>query len=222
MTLRRIRYVDLAAQHRPLRGDIFEAISTVLDTGTFILGEQVATLERRFAECCGTRHAVGVASGTDALLLALRALGIGPGDEVITVPNSFIATTAAIVLSGARPVFVDVGADYNLDPSRLEDAITTHTRAILPVHLTGRPAALDPILDVASRHGLRVIEDCAQAVLAEYRGRRVGSFGVAGCFSLHPLKTFGACGDGGILTTDDDEVAAAVARAAQHRLAHAR
>lgn len=207
MTAYRIPYVALAAQHRALRAEILGAVGAVLDTGAFILGEQVATLERRFAELCGTKHAVGVASGTDALVLALRALNVGPGDEVITAPNSFVATASAIVLCGARPVFVDVGADYNLDPSRLEAAVTPRTRAILPVHLTGRPADMDPILDIARRRGLHVVEDCAQAVLAAYRGRRVGSFGAAGCFSLHPLKTFNACGDGGILTTDDDELA---------------
>jgi dTDP-4-amino-4,6-dideoxygalactose transaminase len=207
MTTYRIPYVALGAQHHPLRGEILEAVGGVLDSGLFILGEQVATLERRFAALCGTKHAVAVGSGTDALVLALRALEVGPGDEVITAPNSFVASASAIVLCGATPVFADVGADYNLDPAAVEHAITPRTRAIIPVHLTGRPADMDPILDIGRRHRLRVVEDCAQAMLAEYRGRRVGSFGAAGCFSLHPLKTFNACGDGGMLTTDDEALA---------------
>jgi dTDP-4-amino-4,6-dideoxygalactose transaminase len=171
------------------------------------LGPEVEEFERRFAEICQVRDAVAVNSGTDALILALKALGIGPGDEVITVPNSFIASTSAIILAGARPVFVDVRADYNIDPGQLERAITSRTKAILPVHLTGRPADMDPLMAIARKHGLQVVEDCAQAVLAEYRGRRVGSLGIVGCFSLHPLKTLNACGDGGILTTNDPALA---------------
>jgi dTDP-4-amino-4,6-dideoxygalactose transaminase len=201
-----VRYVDLAGQHRPLKAEILDAVGRVLDHGRFILGPEVEELERRFADLCGARFAVGVNSGTDALVLALRALGLGPGDEVITVPNSFIATTAAIRLAGARPVLVDVGDDGNLDPEKIESALGPRTRAILPVHLTGRPADMDPILEIARSSGLPVVEDCAQAVLAEYRGRRVGSFGRMGCFSFHPLKTLNCCGDGGILTTDDGEL----------------
>lgn len=200
----KIPYVNIAGQHVPIKAELLEAITDVIDGGQFILGDEVNTFEQRFAELCGVRFAVGVNSGTDALILALRALGIGPGDEVITVPNSFIASTSCIMLVGARPVFVDVREDYNMDPAQLEQAISPKTKAILPVHLTGRPADMDSILEVARAHGLHVVEDCAQAVLAEYRGRRVGSFGIIGCFSLHPLKTLNACGDGGVLTTNDE------------------
>jgi len=149
---------------------------------------------------------VAVNSGTDALILALKALGIGSGDEVITVPNSFVASASCIALSGARPVFVDVTEDYNMDPCLIEQAITPRTRAILPVHLTGRPADMDPIMEVAKSHGLHLVEDCAQAICAEYKGQRVGSFGTVGCFSLHPLKTLNACGDGGVLATNDADL----------------
>lgn len=199
----KIPYVDLTSQHAHIKEDLLVAIAGVIDEGQFILGEQVAEFERQFAQLCGVRSAVAVNSGTDALVLGLRALGVGPGDEVISVPNSFVASTGCIVLVGARPVFVDVREDYNMDPSQLERAITPRTRAILPVHLTGRPADMGPILAVAKAHKLHVVEDCAQAVLAEYRGQRVGSFGTVGCFSLHPLKTLNACGDGGVLTTND-------------------
>jgi dTDP-4-amino-4,6-dideoxygalactose transaminase len=194
------------AQHAQIKQELLAAIAGVIDEGQFILGRQVDEFERRFAELCGARFAVGVNSGTDALTLALRALGIGPGDEVITVPNSFVATVSCIALLGARPVFVDVRDDYNINPAQLVRVISPRTKAILPVHLTGRPADMDPILEVAQARKLHVIEDCAQAVMAEYRGRRVGSFGTIGCFSLHPLKTLNACGDGGVLTTQDESL----------------
>jgi dTDP-4-amino-4,6-dideoxygalactose transaminase len=200
----KIPYVNIAAQHASIKGELLEAIAGVLDRGQFILAKEVSEFERRFAQLCGVRFAVAVKSGTDALILALRALGIGPRDEVITVPNSFVASTSCIKLVGAEAVFVDVCEDYNMDPALLKKAITPRTKAILPVHLTGRPANMDPIMEVASKHGLYVVEDCAQAVLAEYRGRRVGSFGTIGCFSLHPLKTLNACGDGGVLTTNSE------------------
>lgn len=201
-------YVDLARQHAGLKGELLQAIGHVLDHAQFVLGAEVAEFERRFAALCGVGHAIGVNSGTDALVLALSALEVGPDDEVITVPNSFVATTSAIRLLGARAVFVDVRADLNLDPARLEAALTPRTKAILPVHLTGRPCDMGAILAVAERHGVAVVEDCAQAVGAEYRGRRVGSFGALGCFSLHPLKNLNACGDGGVITTDDAALAA--------------
>jgi dTDP-4-amino-4,6-dideoxygalactose transaminase len=207
MATQAIPYVDLAAQHRPLRSELLDAIGRVLDHGQFILGPEVEKFEDAFAALCGTRHAVAVASGTDALVLALRALGIGPGDEVVTAPNSFVASASAIALVGARPVFVDVRDDHNIDPDLIAAAVTPRTRAILPIHLTGRPAAMGEICSLAARHGLAVVEDCAQAVLAELGGRRVGSFGDVGCFSLHPLKTLNAIGDAGILTTDDDATA---------------
>lgn len=198
-----VPYVNLQAQHAPIKGELMDAVSRVIDHSQFILGDEVTEFEERFAASCGTKHAVGVNSGTDALVLALRALGIGPGDEVLTPPNSFVSSTSCITLVGAHPVFVDVRADYNLDPELLEQKITPRTKAILPVHLTGRPAEMDSIMAVARKHNLSVIEDCAQAVGAKYKGKHVGSIGTVGCFSLHPLKTLNACGDGGVITFND-------------------
>ncbi len=203
---REIPFINLIGQHAPIKAELLEAIGAVMDHGLFVLGDEINAFEERFTELCGVRFAVGVNSGTDALILALRTLGVGSGDEVITVPNSFVASTSCIALVGARPVFVDVREDYNMDPAQIEQAITSKTKAILPVHLTGRPADMDPIMAVARAHDLHVIEDCAQAVTAEYRGQRVGSFGTIGCFSLHPLKTLNACGDGGVMTINDEEL----------------
>lgn len=202
-----IPFVDIAAAHRAIKVQLMDAISGVMDHGHFILGPEVEAFEHEFALSCGTRYAVGVNSGTDALVLALRALDIGVGDEVITAPNSFVASAASIALVGAKPVFVDVGDDLNIDPELIESAVTGRTRAIIPVHLTGRPAQMNKIMEIAARRGLHVIEDAAQAVLAEYRGSRVGSFGTVACFSFHPLKTLSACGDGGALTTNDERLA---------------
>lgn len=202
----RIPYVNIAAQHVSLKPELLKAVAGVIDHGNFILGDEVNEFERHFAKICNMRFAIGVNSGTDALILALRALGIGRGDEVITVPNSFVASTSCIAIVGARPVFIDVREDYTMDPSLLKQAITPNTKAILPVHLTGRPADMDGIMKVARAHNLYVVEDCAQAVIAEYRNQRVGSFGNVGCFSLHPLKTLNACGDGGVLTTNDEKL----------------
>ena len=198
-----IPYVNLTAQHSPIKSRLLAAVGDVIDHGNFIFGEEVEEFEKRFAALCGGGYAVGLNSGTDALILALKALGVGPGDEVITPPNSFVASASCIALLGARPVFVDVGEDYNIDPDLIEAAITPRTRAILPVHLTGRPAAMDRIREIAQDRGLFIVEDAAQAVCAEYRGMRIGSLGDVGCFSLHPLKTLNACGDGGVLTTND-------------------
>lgn len=202
----KIPYVDIAAQHAAIKAELMAEIGRVLDHGQFILGEQVAEFEQRFAALCGVRYAVGVNSGTDALILALKAVGVGRGDEVITAPNSFVASTACIRLLGARPVFVDVREDCNIDPGKIAAALSPSTKAILPVHLTGRPCEMDPVLQLAEAKEVPIIEDCAQAVIAEYKGRRVGSFGAIGCFSLHPLKTLNACGDGGVLTTNDPEL----------------
>ncbi len=204
--LMNIPYVDLAEQHAPIKERLLEAVSNVLDHGKFVLGDEVAEFEHRFAQLCGVSYAVGLNSGTDALILALRALDIGPGDEVITVANSFVSSASCIVQVGAKPVFVDVREDYLIDPGLMEDAITRQTKAILPVHWTGRPADMAAIGAIAKRHKLAVIEDSAQAVSAEYAGHKVGSFGDAGCFSLHPLKTLNSCGDGGILTTNNKEM----------------
>jgi len=204
---RRVPYIDLALQHRPLKRELLEAVGRVLDSGQLILGPEVGAFEERFASLCGTRFAVGVANGTDALVMALKAVGVGPGDEVITAANSFVASATAIALVGARPVLADVREDYNLDPASVEKALTRRTKALLPVHLTGRPADMDALMALAKKRRLKVVEDCAQAVLAEYRGKRVGSFGDVGCFSLHPLKTLNACGDGGVVVTSDPALA---------------
>jgi dTDP-4-amino-4,6-dideoxygalactose transaminase len=205
MQSRQVAYVNLALQHARIKQELLAAVAEVIDQAQFILGAPVERFEKSFAELCGVQFAVGLNSGTDALILALRVLGIGPGDEVITVPNSFVASAAAIALVGARPVFVDVRKDYNLDPELLAGAITPRTRAIIPVHLTGRPCEMDSILEIARQYRLFVIEDSAQAVAAEYRGKKVGSLGDFGCFSLHPLKTLNACGDGGVITTNNLE-----------------
>ena len=201
-----IPYVDIAAQHRPIKEELLSAVGEVIDTGDFILGGPVEEFERQFASLSGTRYAVGVNSGTDALTLALRSLDIGEGDEVITAPNTFVATATAIRLAGARPVFADVGSDRNIDPKNVADVISDKTRAIIPVHLGGLPCDMDAILALAERHDIHVVEDCAQAVGARFRGTTVGSLGRIGCFSLHPLKTLNACGDGGILTTNEPEI----------------
>lgn len=202
----KIPYIDIGRQHHSIKEELLEAVGKVFDRGDFILGEEVNEFENRFAELNKMRFALGVNSGTDALILALRVLGIGPGDEVITAPNSFVASASCIALVGAIPVFVDVGDDYNLDPNKLHKAITHKTKAVIPVHLTGRPANMDPIIDIANNYHLKIIEDCAQAILAEYKDRLVGSMGQIGCFSLHPLKTLNACGDGGVLTTNDENI----------------
>ncbi|BAY80197.1 Cys/Met metabolism pyridoxal-phosphate-dependent enzyme (plasmid) [Nostoc linckia NIES-25] len=206
LTINQIPYINLKSQHAALKSELLAAVGEVLDDGNFILGEQVAEFEHQFAQLCGVRYAIGVNSGTDALIFALKALGIGSGDEVITVPNSFVASASCICVLGAKPVFVDVGDDYNIDVSQIAAAITPKTKAIIPVHLTGRPCDMEPILALAQEKGIAVVEDAAQAVLAEYQGRRVGSFGTVGCFSLHALKNLNACGDGGVLVTDDRDL----------------
>ena len=203
-----IPIVDLKAQYESIKDEINEAIQRVLGSGHFVLGPNVKALEKEVAVYCQCRYGVGVASGTDALRLSLHALGIGPGDEVITTPFTFIATANTISHTGAVPVFVDVDPrTYNVDPAKIEKAITERTRAILLVHLYGQPTAMRAIMEIARRYGLRVIEDCAQAIGAEYRGRRVGSFGDVGCLSFYPTKNLGAYGDGGMVVTNDAEIA---------------
>jgi dTDP-4-amino-4,6-dideoxygalactose transaminase len=201
--------LDLKAHHQPLRKELLAALEQVLDKNNFILGNEVAELEEKIASYCQTRFGVGVSSGTDALLAALMALDIKAGDEVITTPLSFFATVGTIVRLGARPVFVDIDpVTYNLDPSRLEAAITHRTRAIIPVHLYGQCAEMDPILEIATRRRLAVIEDAAQAIGSEYRdGRRAGSMGVTGCLSFFPSKNLGGFGDGGMVVTNDQTIA---------------
>jgi dTDP-4-amino-4,6-dideoxygalactose transaminase len=203
----RIPYVNLALQHRPLKEQILRAVAGVLESGQFVLGEETERFESEFAAFCAAKHAVGLNSGTDALVLALKCLGIGPGDEVITAPNSYLASASCVALAGAVPRFADVRADLNLDPACVARAITPRTRALIPVHLTGKPAAMPELLALARQHGLEVIEDAAQAVGAKLGGQPVGTFGRVGCFSLHPLKNLNACGDGGMLVTNDDAVA---------------
>ncbi|MBI1895025.1 MAG: DegT/DnrJ/EryC1/StrS family aminotransferase [Acidobacteria bacterium] len=206
-----IPYSDLQAQYAGVRDEVLEAVRDALDNGHYILGPAVERLERDFATYCGAGHAVAVNSGTSALHLALLAAGVGPGDEVITVPFTFIASVASILYCGARPALVDIDArTFNMDASRIERAITPRTRAILPVHLYGQPAEMDAILEIARRHRLAVIEDAAQAHGAEYRGRRAGSMGELGCFSFYPTKNLGACGEGGMVTTHDAGLARTV------------
>ena len=203
-----IPLLDLKTQYASIQTEIDAAVADVLRSGGFILGPEVAGLEREIAAYCGCNHGIGVASGTDALRLVMVALGIGPGDEVITSPLSFVASASMISHCGARPVFVDIDAkSYNLDPESIEPAITPRTKAILPVHLFGQPADMDPILELAGRRGLAVIEDCAQAIGARYRGRRVGCLGRAGCLSFYPTKNLGAYGDAGMVLTQDPALA---------------
>jgi dTDP-4-amino-4,6-dideoxygalactose transaminase len=203
-----IPFFDMKARNAPLKDEFLRAIGEVIDSGAFAGGSFVERFERDFSTYCGTRHAVGVGSGTDALWLTMVAMGIGPGDEVITVPMSFAATVEAICLTGARPVFVDIDEQtYTMDPGALETAITSRTKAVVPVHLFGQVADMDPICEIARRHRLHVIEDAAQAHGAEYRGRKAGSLGDAGCFSFYPSKNLGALGEGGAVTTDDEDLA---------------
>ena len=206
MIKKHIPYVDLISQHSSIKELILTAVEEVLDHGQFVNGEETTAFEKAFTQLCEVQFAVGVNSGTDGLILALHALGVGFGDEVITSPNSFVASSSCISWVGARPVFVDVKEDYNIDFTQIEDKITARTKAILPIHLTGRPAEMQMILEIAERHNLYVIEDCSQAVSAEYYSKCVGSFGTIGAFSLHPLKTLNACGDSGIITTDDVDI----------------
>jgi dTDP-4-amino-4,6-dideoxygalactose transaminase len=209
--------VDLKAQYARIKGDVDRAVARVIQGAHFIKGDDCGLLEREFAAYCQASHAVGVANGTDALILALRAYGVGPGDEVVTVANTFIATGEAILLNGARPVFVDVEpATFTMDASQLEKAITARTKVIVPVHLYGHPADMPAILAVAARHGLPVLEDAAQAHGAEIGGRRVGSLGHAACFSFYPGKNLGAYGDAGMVTTNDGSFAARVRQIANH------
>jgi dTDP-4-amino-4,6-dideoxygalactose transaminase len=203
-----IPLVDLKAQYRAIKAEVDAAVTSVLEGGHFILGPEVASFENEFSDYCGTRHTVGVNSGTSALHLALLAAGVGPGDEVITAAFTFVATAAGIEYTGARAVLADVDPDtLTIDPQRIESAITPKTKAIIPVHLYGRPADMDPIMSIARAHGLAVVEDAAQAHGAEYKGRRAGSIGDLGCFSFYPGKNLGAAGDGGAVTTANDEYA---------------
>jgi dTDP-4-amino-4,6-dideoxygalactose transaminase len=204
----RVRFLDLQAPYLELKADIDAAVARVLASGWYILGEEVDAFEKAFADYCEARHCVGVGNGLDALHLALRAMDVGPGDEVIVPSNTYIATWLAVSHAGARPVPVEPHeSTYNLDPAAIEAAITPRTKVILPVHLYGQPADLDPILDIAGRHGLRVLEDAAQAHGARYKGQRIGGHGDAVAWSFYPGKNLGAMGDGGAVTTNDDTIA---------------
>lgn len=203
-----IPLLDLKAQYVGIKSEIREAIDRVLESQQFILGPEVEALEQEIADYSGATHGIGVSSGTDALLVSLMALGVGPGDEVITTAYSFFATAGVITRLGARPVFVDIDPEnYNISPFNIEKAITNKTKAIMPVHLFGQCADMDPILDVARNYDVQVIEDAAQAIGAEYKGQRAGSMGALGCFSFFPSKNLGAFGDAGMVVTSDPELA---------------
>ncbi len=200
--------VDVVGQYRKIKAEIDEAVHRVLDSGQFVLGPAVADFEASAARYLGVKHAVGCASGTDALQVAMMALGIGPGDEVITTPFTFVATTETIVLLGAKPVYVDIDRKtFNIDTSKIEKAITPKTKAIIPVHLYGQPVDMDPLMKTASEHGIPVLEDAAQAMGAEYKGKKAGGIGAIGAISFFPSKNLGAFGDAGMVVTNDDRLA---------------
>ena len=202
----KVPYVNLAKQHAAIKGELLEAVSQVIDQGHFILGPFVEKCEKQFAHYCGVKYAVGINSGTDALALALMAYDIKGGDEVIIPPDSFLATASSVIFVGAKPIFADVNDDLNISPDKIEAAITSKTKAIIAVHLSGKPAKMDEIKQIAKRYELKVIEDAAQAVGTEYKGVKTGALSDIGCFSLHPLKTLNACGDAGVMTTNDQNV----------------
>lgn len=212
-----VPFLDLRRQHAELERELTAAVAAVVRSARFILGPEGEALERELASLARVRHAIGVGSGTDALRLALAAVGVGPGDEVITPAFSFIASSTTIAMLGAVPVFVDIDLDtYALDPDAVARAITPRTRAVVPVHLYGHPAPMDRLVEVARAHGLAVVEDAAQAVGAELHGRPVGAWGDAACLSFYPTKNLGACGDGGMILTDRDDVAARVRSLRHH------
>ena len=215
----RVPYVALSLRAERVKEELMSAIEKVIDHGIYILGPEVQDFENRFARYCGTRFAVGVGDGTSALILALQGLGVGPGDEVITAPNSFAASASSIALLGATPRFVDVRRqDMNMDPALLERAVSPRTKAIVPVHLAGLPADMEPILKIAERYRIPVVEDAAQAVGTIYHGKRTGALGQAGCFSLHPLKNLHAIGDAGVIVTDDENLYTWLLKARNHGL----
>ncbi len=213
----KVPYMDLKGLHEPINDEIFTAIKAVIDSGSFAGGPFVETFEQQFAKFCKCEHAVGVGSGTEALWMALLALGVGDGDEVITVPNTFIATAEAISFCGAKPVFVDIDEhSYTINPELIEAAITPRTKAIIPVHIFGQMADMDSIMAIAKKHGLFVVEDACQAHGAEYKQRHAGSIGDAGCFSFYPGKNLGAFGEAGAVTTDNLELAQKICALRDH------
>lgn len=212
-----VPFIDLVAQYGTIRAEVREAVDRCFETQTFILGDEVVQLEKEIAAYCDSEHAIGCASGTDALILALLAAGVKPGDEVITSPFTFFASAGAIHRIGAIPVLVDIEPDsFNLNPACVERAITNRTAAIMPVHIFGQCAEMEPLWRMAAAHDLPIIEDAAQAIGAEYRGRRAGVLGTIGCFSFFPTKNLGGAGDGGIMTTDDADLAARLKRLRVH------
>jgi dTDP-4-amino-4,6-dideoxygalactose transaminase len=214
---------NLTRQYQTIGAEISAAVQDVLTSGCYIGGAMVESFEKQFADYTGVRDCIGCNSGTDALYLALRALEIGPGDEVITTPFTFIATAEVISVVGAKPVFVDIDAQtFNLDLTKLEAAITKQTKAIIPVHLFGQPMDMSELMAIASRHKIAVIEDCAQAVGADWAGSKVGSMGHIGCFSFYPTKNLGACGDGGAVTTNDPEIATKIRMLREHGMSRIR
>lgn len=203
-----IPLINLREQYKTIRTECDRKISDILSSAQYIMGENVKTFEKEFAEYIGIKHSISVANGTDALVIALKALGIGKGDEVITTPFTFFATAESISAVGAVPVFVDVRPDtFNIDPSKIEEKITEKTKAIMPVHIFGQPCAMDEISEIAKKHNLKVIEDACQAVGAEYKGRKIGTLADIACFSFFPTKNLGCAGDGGMIITDDDDLA---------------
>lgn len=209
--------LDLKAQFATIRDEMMPAILAVMESQHFINGPEVSELEQKVAAYCDCKAAVGVSSGTDALLASLMTLGIGPGDEVITTPYTFFATVGSIWRTGARPVFVDIEPDtFSIDPSKIEAAATGKTKAIMPVHLFGQMADMDPIMEIARRHNLHVVEDAAQAIGATYKGRKAGSIGTVGCFSFFPSKNLGGTGDGGMVVTQDEQLADRLAQCRNH------
>ncbi len=203
----KIPFLRLAKHHEKILPELIEATTSVIRTGQFILGPTVEEFEKKFAQYHETSFAIGLNSGTDAIILSLKALGISSGDEVITTSNSFITTVSSIELVGARPILVDIGADDNIDVNLIESKINPKTKAIIPVHWGGRPCEMDKIVALSKKYNLFIIEDCAQAISARYKGKLVGTFGDCGAFSLHPFKTLGACGDAGIVLTKDPKIA---------------
>lgn len=212
-----IPLVDLKSQYASIKNEIDKAISEVIKNSSYVGGPFVESFEQSFASFCNVKHCIGVGNGTDALFIALKALGVGAGDEVITVANSFIATSEAVTMTGARVVFVDIDRQtYNIDVGKIEAKVTPKTKTIIPVHLYGQPADMDPILAIARRHNLKIIEDCAQAHGAEYRGRTIGSMGDVGCFSFYPGKNLGAYGDAGAVVTSNGHLAVKARMFANH------